>query len=58
MIFFSAFFFGDPYSSCTTTSSLGSAVVLSTDGFDFNQHHVINDADEIIVRFSDRKPSW
>ncbi|RKZ86390.1 MAG: serine peptidase [Gammaproteobacteria bacterium] len=49
-------FFGDqgarpqPYES----HSLGSGFVLSSDGYILTNHHVIKDADEIIVRFSDR----
>ncbi|HBX60492.1 MAG TPA: serine peptidase, partial [Methylophaga sp.] len=35
-------------------NSLGSGFVLSEDGFILTNHHVIKDADEIIVRFSDR----
>lgn len=34
--------------------SLGSGFVLSEDGYIMTNHHVIKDADEIIVRFSDR----
>lgn len=34
--------------------SLGSGFVLSSDGYILTNHHVIKDADEIIVRFSDR----
>ncbi|NOQ81436.1 MAG: Do family serine endopeptidase [Methylophaga sp.] len=36
------------------THSLGSGFVLSSDGYILTNHHVIKDADEIIVRFSDR----
>ncbi|MDH5357142.1 MAG: DegQ family serine endoprotease [Gammaproteobacteria bacterium] len=39
-----------PYES----HSLGSGFVLSSDGYILTNHHVIKDADEIIVRFSDR----
>jgi len=35
--------------------SLGSGFVLSSDGYILTNHHVIKDADEIIVRFSDRR---
>jgi len=34
--------------------SLGSGFVLSSDGYILTNHHVIKDADEVIVRFSDR----
>ena len=34
--------------------SLGSGFVLSEDGYIMTNHHVIKDADEIIVRFNDR----
>jgi serine protease Do len=36
------------------THSLGSGFVLSEDGYIMTNHHVIKDADEIIVRFNDR----
>ena len=39
-----------PYES----HSLGSGFVLSEDGYIMTNHHVIKDADEIIVRFNDR----
>jgi len=38
----------------TEAHSLGSGFVLSSDGYILTNHHVIKDADEIIVRFSDR----
>ena len=48
-------FFGDPsLPRAPMPSSLGSGFVLSSDGFILTNHHVIKDADEIIVRFSDR----
>jgi len=34
--------------------SLGSGFVLSSDGYILTNHHVIKDADEVIVRFNDR----
>lgn len=40
----------EPYES----HSLGSGFVLSEDGYIMTNHHVIKDADEIIVRFNDR----
>jgi serine protease Do len=36
------------------SESLGSGFVISSDGYILTNHHVIKDADEIIVRFSDR----
>ena len=36
------------------TSSLGSGFVISEDGYILTNHHVIKDAEEIIVRFNDR----
>lgn len=48
-------FFGDPSQPrAPMPSSLGSGFVLSSDGYILTNHHVIKDADEIIVRFSDR----
>lgn len=48
-------FFGDPNQPrAPQPNSLGSGFVLSSDGFILTNHHVIKDADEIIVRFSDR----
>lgn len=35
-------------------NSLGSGFVLSSDGYILTNHHVIKDAEEIIVRFNDR----
>jgi len=37
------------------TSSLGSGFIISKDGFIITNHHVVKDADEIIVRLSDRR---
>ncbi len=37
------------------TQSLGSGFVISRDGYVLTNHHVVKDADEIIVKFSDRR---
>jgi serine protease Do len=48
-------FFGGPRRAPEQEAhSLGSCCVLSEDGYILTNHHVIKDADEIIVRFSDR----
>src|SRR5690606_11867963 len=39
--------------SVRESESLGSGFVISADGYILTNHHVIRDADEIIVRFSD-----
>ena len=36
------------------TNSLGSGFIISTDGYIITNHHVVKDADEIIVRMADR----
>lgn len=54
---FKHFFDGQPGqggSGTYETHSLGSGFVLSSDGYILTNHHVIKDADEIIVRFNDR----
>ena len=35
--------------------SMGSGFVISDDGYILTNHHVIDAADEIVVRFSDRR---
>jgi serine protease Do len=37
------------------TQSLGSGFIISQDGYLLTNHHVVKDADEIIVKFSDRR---
>lgn len=44
---------GEPYEY--DARSLGSGFIISKDGYILTNHHVIKDADEIIVRLSDRR---
>ncbi|MFI3187050.1 MAG: DegQ family serine endoprotease [Methylococcaceae bacterium] len=37
------------------TTSLGSGFIISPDGYILTNHHVVIDADEIVVKFSDRR---
>jgi serine protease Do len=37
------------------TASLGSGFIISQDGYVLTNHHVVKDADEIMVKFSDRR---
>lgn len=37
------------------TTSLGSGFIISPDGYLLTNHHVVKDADEIMVKFSDRR---
>ena len=52
-------FFNNPdgggYGGGGDTQSLGSGFVISKDGYVLTNHHVVKDADEIIVKFSDRR---
>ncbi|MGR9013537.1 MAG: DegQ family serine endoprotease [Gammaproteobacteria bacterium] len=45
---------GDGYVPRDTTS-LGSGFIISSDGYILTNHHVVKDADEIVVKFSDRR---
>ena len=48
-------FFGDQFSQRRQTSSLGSGVIVSSDGLVVTNHHVIESADEIEVLMPDGK---
>jgi serine protease Do len=37
------------------TTSLGSGFIISSDGYVLTNHHVVKDADEIVVKFSDHR---
>ena len=48
--------FKDPITSVRETNdSLGSGFIIDSDGYVVTNHHVIRDADEIIVRLKDRR---
>ena len=47
------FFFGEQPADAEPRSSLGSGVLVSTDGIILTNHHVISDADEIDVALAD-----
>lgn len=48
-------FFGEGEIEEFNTQSLGSGFIISSDGYLISNNHVIKDADEIIVRLSDRR---
>lgn len=51
-------FFGSPHSdewSNPEARSLGSGFIISADGYVVTNHHVVNGADEIVVRLDDRR---
>ncbi|MDH3413865.1 MAG: DegQ family serine endoprotease [Gammaproteobacteria bacterium] len=48
-------FFGDGEMEEFNTQSLGSGFIISSDGYVISNNHVIKDADEIVVRLSDRR---
>jgi serine protease Do len=51
-------FFNNPdggYGPGAETQSLGSGFIISKDGYVLTNHHVVKDADEIVVKFSDRR---
>ncbi len=48
-------FFGDQGPREAPSSSLGSGFILSKDGYILTNHHVVQGADEILVRLSDRR---
>ena len=48
-------FFEEPEGDFFDSQSLGSGFIISADGYVISNHHVIRNADEIIVRLSDRR---
>ncbi|WP_414675483.1 DegQ family serine endoprotease [Methylocaldum sp.] len=48
-------FFGEGGGQPSEVKSLGSGFVVSQDGYVLTNHHVVKDADEIIVRLQDRR---
>ncbi len=51
------FFFGDPDNTPQKSSSLGSGVIVSPDGFILTNHHVVEAADQIEVALADGRKS-
>ncbi len=50
---FFKFFFGDQPPEESPTSSLGSGVLVSPEGYILTNHHIINDADDIDIALAD-----
>ncbi len=46
---------GDGFGAPEDTQSLGSGFVISEDGYILTNHHVVKDADEIVVKLTDRR---
>ena len=53
--FFRRYFFGRPDEERFHAQSLGSGFIISPDGYIICNHHVIRDADEVVVRLNDRR---
>ena len=53
--FLEKFFGQSPHQERFNSRSLGSGFILSEDGYVVTNHHVVKDADEIIVKLSDRR---
>jgi serine protease Do len=51
--FFDRFFGGEPPTRDSRPRSLGSGFIISDDGFIVTNHHVVRNADQILVRLSD-----
>ncbi len=47
--------FGGPGGVPRDSKSLGSGFIISADGYVLTNHHVVKDADEIIIKLSDRR---